>query len=519
MAWLSDLAGKAEEMLNNIDKTTAAVLKKDDGAHGRTHFLSRDDDSCSVEVRSLPPSDTDQAIANEFIRDAGDRFAHLKSPYSSKTTISAPTTPSHGDKSMKVQVDSFTWLDEAKNSTTVPQSTVHFVNEEKKHSYDNDISRDYNKLDAGSISQNNVVDYELDPNFNFTLNTKIASAVAEKEQQLKSEFAKEIESLNEKVNSLTTEKINSEREISNLNAIIERTRSELKSVESELDQHRARALKTLQERDKLILELRNNSSSSQDIDDTSVLVELDQLRQERETLREENRQVREKLRLARQEAIDADLNAEKIRQRAVEASIQAKEAVASERRKRLDAEEDAKLRSEETRSLREELTLRQTTFSAKLQKQEAEISRLRAQFSAAVSPSAEAEARLSSLTRTLVLKQQEVEHLTTDRNALRLQLERLEHEYQNWKKNAAFNSVNDTDDAKALLPSFLVESPFDTGVTRRVKRAYTSLDSLGIRIGVFLRRYPLVRILVLLYIVVLNLWVLFLLFSQSPEAR
>ncbi|CAB0028672.1 unnamed protein product [Trichogramma brassicae] len=72
MAWLSDLAGKAEEMLNNIDKTTAAVLKKDDGSHGRTHFLSRDDDSCSVEVRSLPPSDTDQAIANEFIRDAGD---------------------------------------------------------------------------------------------------------------------------------------------------------------------------------------------------------------------------------------------------------------------------------------------------------------------------------------------------------------------------------------------------------------------------------------------------------------
>ena len=30
MAWLSGLAGKAEEVLNNIDKSTAKVLKKDD---------------------------------------------------------------------------------------------------------------------------------------------------------------------------------------------------------------------------------------------------------------------------------------------------------------------------------------------------------------------------------------------------------------------------------------------------------------------------------------------------------
>lgn len=76
--------------------------------------------------------------------------------------------------------------------------------------------------------------------------------------------------------------------------------------------------------------------------------------------------------------------------------------------------------------MREELRLRQETFSAKLQKQESEISRLRSQFSAASTPSSEVEKRLSNLTRTLVLKQQELENLTTDRNALRLRLEKLE---------------------------------------------------------------------------------------------
>jgi hypothetical protein len=42
-----------------------------------------------------------------------------------------------------------------------------------------------------------------------------------------------------------------------------------------------------------------------------------------------------------------------------------------------------------------------------------------------------------------------------------------------------------------------------------VKRAYSSLDAVSIRTGVFLRRYPLARILVLCYMVSLtccNLW-------------
>lgn len=55
--------------------------------------------------------------------------------------------------------------------------------------------------------------------------------------------------------------------------------------------------------------------------------------------------------------------------------------------------------------------------------------------------------------------------------------------------------------AKARVPSFLEESPFDTNVARRVKRAYSNLDGVSIRTGVFLRRYPLARILMLCYMV------------------
>lgn len=71
----------------------------------------------------------------------------------------------------------------------------------------------------------------------------------------------------------------------------------------------------------------------------------------------------------------------------------------------------------------------------------------------------------------------------------------------NLRRNISYNNINDTDDAKAQVPTFLMETPFDTSVTRRVKRAYSSLDAISIRTGVFLRRYPLARILVLIYMV------------------
>lgn len=78
-------------------------------------------------------------------------------------------------------------------------------------------------------------------------------------------------------------------------------------------------------------------------------------------------------------------------------------------------------------------------------------------------------------------------------------------------------SVNETDDAKSQVPEFLVESPFDHKLTRRVKRAYSSLDGVGIRLGVFLRRYPLVRIMVIFYIAILHIWVMFVLLSSTPN--
>lgn len=131
--------------------------------------------------------------------------------------------------------------------------------------------------------------------------------------------------------------------------------------------------------------------------------------------------------------------------------------------------------------------------------------------------------RVHSLTQSLVQKQTSLETMTAERNAIRLQLEKLETQHRSTMQLLRTHrlpqiiSVNDTDDAKSLVPNFMQENPFDTRVARRVKRAYSNLDAVGVRLGVFLRRYPLVRILVICYVGVLHLWVMLVLFSSTPN--
>jgi hypothetical protein len=78
-------------------------------------------------------------------------------------------------------------------------------------------------------------------------------------------------------------------------------------------------------------------------------------------------------------------------------------------------------------------------------------------------------------------------------------------------------SINETDDAKSQVPHFMMLNPFDSRMSRRVKRAYSNLDQLGVRLGVFLRRYPLARIFSVFYVALLHFFVMFVLLSSSPS--
>lgn len=86
---------------------------------------------------------------------------------------------------------------------------------------------------------------------------------------------KEIIMLNEKLKALEAEKLEQSKQIMDLQFIIDRNRQELNTVRSELEQHKARALKTLQEKEKLITELKSNASTAMD---EATVMELNQLK-------------------------------------------------------------------------------------------------------------------------------------------------------------------------------------------------------------------------------------------------
>lgn len=69
-------------------------------------------------------------------------------------------------------------------------------------------------------------------------------------------------------------------------------------------------------------------------------------RQECDSVREENQQLCQQVKMLREELINTDLNLEKMKQKSAETNLQNQEILASERRRRLEAEEDMRLHSE-----------------------------------------------------------------------------------------------------------------------------------------------------------------------------
>lgn len=586
MAWLSGLADKAENLLNKIDKNTAAVLNKDKyevphnhladvtwlspelGKNGSASkrpvlessnyipyitpmsklmsvnplnaskedalftYLNTPDPSPKRTAESFQLPSTTSSLVEHLTNDTDSEVSTYSDQISPTPTYISlemvPNASSDKDAETDVENGNLYLLDETQilNCEYLNKSTDTTQNEHTAEEHSNIFYPQFKHKVEPNNSKTDMLDNFIDPVENKSVEKYIKEMEKNLEKQSEllgkqeTDHQKEIIILNEKLKALEMEKLQQSKQIIDLQFVIDRNRQELNLVRSELEQHKARALKTLQEKEKLIAELKNNVPTA--MDEVTVM-ELNQLKQECESVREENQQLSQQIKTLHEELRNADLNLEKIKQKSMETNLQNQEILTSERHRRLEAEEDARKHCEEIRSLKDELINQRNGFSLQLQKQNSEVSRLKLQLSTSAMPNNEMDSRITSLTQTLVIKQQALECLTTERNALRLQLERIEHEYRNTagnlRRNISYNNINDTDDAKAQVPTFLMETPFDTSVTRRVKRAYSSLDAISIRTGVFLRRYPLARILVLIYMGLLQLWVLIVLLSQSPEAH
>lgn len=377
------------------------------------------------------------------------------------------------------------------------------------------LTAENERLKEGNATRNSSLDKEL-------------STHSERVKLLELEH----ESLIQESNELRQQVLRLQASLSDAVKQNERYRLEVTGVTTEAEQYRARATRVLQDKEKLIASLQADWQSDGHGDSSVFDQEIEQLRKEVELLHQESASQSKQLQSVRNDLHMCELQQEEHRQKAESEIDRLQKKVQDERARRQTAEEDCRIHLEELKTSKSDMNHQHEYLKTCLKAKEDEISQLKrqqAQVSSHTSLSSndttELEARVRNLATILIQKQGALEALIAERNSLRLKLERTEKQSTaapgvqiSMGNGGTVLNVNESDSGTRLrVPTLLSESPGDTVVTRRVKIAYSSLDTLGIRIGAFLRRYPLARILVIIYMVLLHLWVALVLFSYSPE--
>ncbi|KAL4239078.1 Golgin subfamily A member 5 [Mactra antiquata] len=312
--------------------------------------------------------------------------------------------------------------------------------------------------------------------------------------------------------------------VTELSNQVKSMKNNLDAAKQELSEYKEKATRILQSKERLIASLREGSGASGEAAGVSSL-EYDTVKQERDMFKEEIQQSRMTIENLRVELADIESQMQQENDTAQDTIQSLEDTINEEKQRREDAEQELLKQKRELQYSIEELHKQKTSFQSRLNDRETEIDKLRNQLatkSMSSTSESELESRVRELTESLIQKQTMVEALSTEKNSLGLQLERLGQQYKDvqasaMRTNTTVIPVHDDDDVRHRLPQFMREVPTDHEVTRKMKRAANTIDKFSIRLGVFLRRYPIMRVFVLVYMILLHLWVMIVLLTYQPE--
>ncbi|XP_044256629.1 golgin-84 [Tribolium madens] len=454
MAWLQNLAGRAEDLLNKIDQNAATVLNE-------TKLIDE----------NTMPTNPDEKTYQETINN------------SLKLNFIA-------GQSNTIDLIKLTFEEE--------------FNVAENHDYDLEQSSKGDSPGPKSISSHN----------SFIL-TEDVQCYTDSINKLEIE----VRDLNKQLLNLQHLYAELRNENANLRTQIEASNYLVSTAQSEMEQYKARAQRILQEKEDLI-RLKNENKSSQN--DQILTNYNDELKKEIDFQQNRNVELTEKVKKLTQEVSHLQQQMVLVQNSSQNSTQILQETLAREKKIRLMAEDECRIKNQELQLKMQELAQHYQIIQSKSE----EINKLQEALKCKSNSSGytDFESRIKSLTDTLMVKQNALERVTTERNALRIQLEKLETEYHNnlaqlERAQVRVINVNDTDDVKSQVPQFMRVSPFDAGVTRRVKHAYSTVDAISVRTGIFLRRYPVARVFVFCYMVLLHFWALILLFLYAPSSR
>lgn len=312
--------------------------------------------------------------------------------------------------------------------------------------------------------------------------------------------------------------------LDDLNQQLKSTKAAAEASKLELQEYKQKAARILQSKEKLISSLKEGSGLESLDGSGTMALELEEVRHEKELQREEIQKLQGQIQTLRAEIQDLENQALAEAETWREQQVHLQEQQAAQNRAKQELEAEIERYKQEVQYLEEEQHRVKSSLQSRIKDREDEIQKLRNQLTNKTisSSQTELESRLHQLTETLIQKQTMLEALGTEKNSLVFQLERLEQQLKTAQGGQSGGpSINmsalEGPGARQRNTPVLFSDQDSPGVYGKVRKAASTIDRFSIRLGIFLRRYPMARVFVILYMAALHLWVMIVLLTYSPE--
>ncbi|XP_004376737.1 golgin subfamily A member 5 isoform X1 [Trichechus manatus latirostris] len=354
-------------------------------------------------------------------------------------------------------------------------------------------------------------------------------------KQMQSEFAARLnkmeverQNLAEAVTLAERKYSDEKKRVDELQQQVKMHKSNLESSKQELIDYKQKATRILQSKEKLINSLKEGSGFEGLDSSTASSMELEELRHEKEMQREEIQKLMGQIHQLRSELQDMEAQQVNEAESAREQLQDLQDQIAQQKASKQELEAELDRQKQEFHYIEEDLYRTKNTLQSRIKDREEEIQKLRNQLTNKTlsnSSQSELENRLHQLTETLIQKQTMLESLSTEKNSLVFQLERLEQQMNSASGSASNgSSINmsgiDSGEGTRLRNVPVLFNDTETnlaGMYGKVRKAASSIDQFSIRLGIFLRRYPIARVFVIIYMALLHLWVMIVLLTYTPE--
>lgn len=365
-----------------------------------------------------------------------------------------------------------------------------------------------------------------------------AEAALNREQdsyrQMQSEFASRLARTEAERQTLAESLTGAERRVAEEKQRAEELQQQAKTARAaadyakqELHDYKNKASRILQSKEKLISSLKEGSALEALDAGGTAEVELEELRHEKELQKEEIQKLQAQIQSLRSEIQEQENQALAEAESWREQQLELQEQNSQQSRQKQEVEAELERCKQELHYVEEEHHRTKSTLQSRIKDREDEIQKLRNQLTnKALSSSSqvELEGRLHQLTETLIQKQTMLEALGTEKNSLVFQLERLEQQLksvQGGQSGGSHINMAAVEGAGARQRNtpvlFSDQDGSETGVYGKVRKAASTIDRFSIRLGIFLRRYPVARVFVIVYMALLHLWVMIVLLTYTPE--